>query len=83
MSKKENKITIRVNEEEFSILKEKAKMFDGNVSKYARFCIDSTINEKTIPKDKIMWLMQRVLSDPELRRNQKLNKYMEELFQWL
>ena len=83
MSKKENKITIRVSDEELAILKERARSFDGNVSKYARFCIDSTINEKTIPKDKIMWCIQRVLSDPELRRNQKLKRYMEELFQWL
>lgn len=83
MSKKENKITIRMNEEEFAILKEKARMFDGNVSKFARFCIDSTINEKTVPKNKIMWFIQKVLSDPELRKNQKLVKYVEELFLWL
>ena len=83
MSKKENKITIRMNEEEFAILKEKARMFDGNVSKFARFCIDSTISEKTVPKDRIMWFIQKVLSDPELRKNQKLAKYMEELFKWL
>ena len=83
MSKKENKITIRVNDEELSILKERARNFDGNVSKFARFCIDTTINEKTVPKDKIMWFIQKILSDSELRRNQKLVKYVEELFQWL
>lgn len=83
MSKREGKITIRVNKEELEILKEKAKHFDGNVSKFARSCIDGAIREESIPKTKIVWLLQEILSDPELKKSKKLQKYCEEVFEWL
>lgn len=83
MSRREEKITIRVNKEELEILKEKAKHFDGNVSKFARFCIEEAITGNSIPKSKIVWFLQEILSDPELKKSKKLQKYCEEVFEWL
>lgn len=83
MNRREEKITIRVTQEELAVLKEKAKDFDGNISKYARSCIDGVIKENSIPKTQIVWFLQRILSDPELVKNKKLQKYCEEVFEWL
>ena len=83
MSKRVEKITIRVNKEELEILKEKAKHFDGNVSKFARFCIEEAITGNSIPKSKTVWFLQEILSDPELKKNKKLQKYCEEVFECL
>lgn len=80
---REEKITIRINQEELAVLKEKAKKFDGNVSKFARFCIEEAITGNSIPKSKIVWFLQEILSDPELKKNKKLQKYCEEVFKCL
>lgn len=83
MSNREEKITIRVTQEELAVLKEKAKNYDGNVSKYARTCIEEAVSGNTIPKTRIIWFLQRILSDSELKKNKKLSKYCEEVFEWL
>lgn len=83
MNRREEKITIRVTQEELAVLKEKAKDFDGNISKFARSCIDGVITENSIPKTQIVWFLQRILSDPELVKSKKLQKYCEEVFEWL
>ena len=83
MSNREVKITIRVTQEELAVLKKKAKDYDGNVSKFARTCIEETIAGNTIPKTRIVWFLQRILSDSELKKNKKLSKYCEEVFEWL
>ena len=80
---REDKITIRVNQEELAVLRERAKKFDGNVSKFARFCIEEEMKGNSIPKAKIVWFLQEILSDPELKRSKKLQKYCEEVFEWL
>lgn len=83
MSNREVKITIRVTQEELAVLKKKAKDYDGNVSKFARTCIEEAIAGNTIPKTRIVWFLQRILSDSELKKNKKLSKYCEEVFEWL
>ena len=83
MSKREVKITIRVSQEEMEILKEKAKAYDGNISKLTRICIEGVIRENAIPKTKVMWFLQKILSDSELKKNKKLQKYCKEVFEWL
>ena len=85
MKKREHKITIRVTEEELAGLKQRAKEFDENVSEYVRNCIlAGETSTNSVPKTKILWFVQQILADPELRKNKKLTKIVEEVFsQWL
>lgn len=80
MKNREEKITIRVSQEELEILREKAKTYDGNVSKFARACMEGVIKENTIPKTRVIWFLQKVLSDPELKKSKKLQEYCKEVF---
>ena len=85
MKKREHKIAIRMTPEEFASLKQRAKEFDGNVSEYVRNCIlAGETSTNSVPKTKILWFVQQILADPELRKNKKLTKIVEEVFsQWL
>ena len=85
MKKREYKIAIRVTEEEFAGLKQRAKEFDENVSEYVRNCIlAGETSAKSVPKTKILWFVQQILADPELRKNKKLTKIVGEVFsKWL
>lgn len=83
MKNREEKITIRVSQEEQEILREKAKIYDGNVSKFVRACMEGVLRENTIPKTKVLWFLQKILSDPELKKSKKLQQYCKEVFEWL
>ena len=83
MKNREEKITIRVSQEELEILREKAKIYDGNVSKFARACMEGVIRENTISKAQIIWFLHKILSDPELKKSKKLQQYCKEVFEWL
>ena len=71
--------------EEVAVLKERAKEFDGNVSKYVRnYILEEETSADSVPKTKILWFVQQILADPDLRKNRKLTKIVEEVFsKWL
>jgi hypothetical protein len=85
-------LSIDTNTDEFVITPKKitiaaidnaTKIYDGNVSKFVRACMEGVLRENTIPKTKVLWFLQKILSDPELKKSKKLQQYCKEVFEWL
>ena len=82
--KKENSITIRLEDKTIEEIKKKSRNMNMNISGYVRFCVENTIKDNYIPKAKVMFLMHELLSDSELQKNQKVKKITKELFEkWI
>lgn len=82
--KKENSITIRLDDKTMKEIKKRSNNLNMNISGYVRFCVENANKDNYIPKAKVMFLMHELLSDSELQKNQKVKKITKELVErWI
>ena len=81
---KNSRISIRFNEKDLIEIEEMARKHGYDVSKYSRFCVQSTMKNESIPKSEVIKLMHLLLSNSDFMRIRKLSKHVKERYeQWM
>ena len=81
---KNSRISIRFNEKDLIEIEEMARKHGYDLSKYIRFCVQSTMKNESIPKSEVMKLMHLLLSNSDFMRIRKLSKHLKERYeQWM
>lgn len=81
---KNSRISIRFNEKDLIEIEEMARKHGYDVSKYIRFCVQSTMKNESIPKSEVIKLMHLLLSNSDFMRIRKLSKHVKERYeQWM
>lgn len=81
---KKSRISIRFNEKDLIEIEEMARKHGYDVSKYIRFCVQSTMKNESIPKSEVIKLMHLLLSNSDFMRIRKLSKHVKERYeQWM
>lgn len=79
--KKDNKITFRVHDKDYELIKNRADELRMNVSEFSRFCVTSVIRENYMPKTQLMYLIHQIMTDSEIQKNKALSKKFQELME--
>ena len=77
--KKENKISFRVHDEDYDLIRQKADAMGMNISEFSRFCVTSVIKENYVPKTKVLYFIHQIMTDSDLRKNKVLCKKFQEM----
>lgn len=79
--KKDNKVSFRVHDEDYELIRQKAEAMGMNISEFARFCVTSVIKENYLPKTKLMYFCHQIMTDSELQKNKTLSRKFQELME--
>ena len=81
---KNSRISIRFNEKDLIEIEEMARKHGYDVSKYIRFCVQSTMKNESIPKSEVIKLMYLLLSNGDFVKNRKLCNHVKEMYdRWM